>query len=123
MPELLHHCDTLAIKASSVNAIARKTFFICLAAGGVGAVVSVLTRMGSGEKFRLDYEIGRTRAVNGLLMSKIFQLAPPEGTQASPRHSAPSTRRSRTRTPPRRSKGARAPRAAPHSPRTGKGRP
>jgi hypothetical protein len=81
------------------DAIARRTFFICFAAGGVGAVVSVLTRMGSGGKFRLDYEIGRTNAVilgsfrpflgaifgvvlYALLMSKIFQITPPTGPQA-----------------------------------------
>ncbi len=78
------------------DALARRTFFICFAAGGVGAVVSVLTRMGSGGKFRLDYEIGRTNAVilgsfrpflgaifgvvlYALLMSKIFQITPPDG--------------------------------------------
>jgi len=72
---------------------AQRTIFVCLAAGGVGAVVSVLTRM-TGEKFRLDYEIGRTNAfilgsfrpflgsifglaLYALLGSKIFQLTPP----------------------------------------------
>jgi hypothetical protein len=72
---------------------AQRTVFVCLAAGGVGAVVSVLTRM-TNEKFRLDYEIGRTNAfilgsfrpflgsifglaLYALLGSKIFQLSPP----------------------------------------------
>ena len=72
---------------------AQRTIFICLAGGGVGAVVSVLTRM-AGEKFRLDYEIGRTNAfilgsfrpflgsifglaLYALLGSRIFQLSPP----------------------------------------------
>ena len=76
----------------------RQTLFICLVAGGIGAVVSVLTRMGS-DKFKLDYEIGRTNAVllgsfrpllgaifgvalYALFRSKIFQMTPPTGTEA-----------------------------------------
>ena len=72
---------------------AERTIFICLAAGGIGAVVSVLTRM-TNEKFRLDYEIGRSNAfilgsfrpflgsifglaLFALLGSKIFELSPP----------------------------------------------
>lgn len=36
-----------------------ETFFICYVAGGLGAIVSVLTRMTS-PKFNVDYEVGRT---------------------------------------------------------------
>jgi hypothetical protein len=78
--------------------VTRQTLFICLVAGGIGAVVSVLTRMGS-DKFKLDYEIGRTNgvvlgsfrpllgavfgvALYALLRSKIFQMTPPTGTEA-----------------------------------------
>ena len=35
-----------------------QTFFVCYVAGGLGAVISVLTRMGS-NRFKLDYEVGR----------------------------------------------------------------
>lgn len=68
-------------------------FFACYAAGALGAVVSVLTRMRSDE-FRLDYEVGRTPAfwlgtfrpflgaVFGLVVyfaleSSVVQLPPP----------------------------------------------
>ena len=37
-----------------------QTFFACYAAGAVGALVSVMSRMNSGEdKFAIDYEVGR----------------------------------------------------------------
>jgi hypothetical protein len=35
-----------------------ETFFICYVSGGLGAIISVLTRMSSGN-FHLDYEVGR----------------------------------------------------------------
>ena len=36
-----------------------ETFFVSYAAGGVGAIVSVMSRMASGDKFNIDYEVGR----------------------------------------------------------------
>jgi len=81
------------------DAVTRRTIFICLAAGGIGAVVSVLTRMASQDRFRLDYEVGRTTSVllgsfrpllggvfgvliYALMRSKILQITPPTGSQA-----------------------------------------
>jgi hypothetical protein len=86
------------------DAVTRRTIFICLAAGGVGAVVSVLTRMASQtrsgqDRFRLDYEVGRATSVllgsfrpllggvfgvllYALVRSKILQITPPTGSQA-----------------------------------------
>ncbi|MDQ3778438.1 MAG: hypothetical protein M3310_06190 [Actinomycetota bacterium] len=72
-----------------------QTFFACYAAGGVGAIVSVLMRMSS-NKFRIDYEVGRSTirrlgsfrpfigAVFGvalyfLIQSEILQIQIPEG--------------------------------------------
>jgi hypothetical protein len=43
----------------SAHARDTQTFFVCYIAGGLGAVVSVLMRMSS-NKFRLDYEVGRS---------------------------------------------------------------
>jgi hypothetical protein len=36
-----------------------QAFFVSYAAGGIGAIVSVMSRMASGDKFELDYEVGR----------------------------------------------------------------
>lgn len=41
------------------NTRTAQTFFVCYAAGGLGAFVSVLMRMSS-NKFRVDYEVGRS---------------------------------------------------------------
>ena len=41
------------------NTRTAQTFFVCFAAGGLGAVVSVLMRMSS-NKFRVDFEVGRS---------------------------------------------------------------
>jgi hypothetical protein len=40
------------------HARGMETFFICYVSGGLGAIISVLTRMSSGN-FHLDYEVGR----------------------------------------------------------------
>jgi hypothetical protein len=40
------------------HANTMETFFICYAAGGLGAIISVLMRMSS-NSFRVDYEVGR----------------------------------------------------------------
>jgi hypothetical protein len=45
--------------ALHLNAMETRTFFACLAAGALGAFVSVLSRMGSRARFGLDPEIGR----------------------------------------------------------------
>lgn len=42
--------------------LVMETFFICYVAGGLGAIISVLMRMSS-DKFRVDYEIGKTTIV------------------------------------------------------------
>jgi hypothetical protein len=36
-----------------------EAFFVSYAAGGIGAIVSVMSRMASEDKFRVDYEVGR----------------------------------------------------------------
>jgi hypothetical protein len=36
-----------------------ETFFVSYAAGGIGAIVSVMSRMATENKFRVDYEVGR----------------------------------------------------------------
>jgi hypothetical protein len=41
------------------NTRTAQTFFVCFAAGGLGAFVSVLMRMSS-DKFRVDHEVGRS---------------------------------------------------------------
>jgi hypothetical protein len=41
------------------NTLTAQTFFVCFAAGGLGAFVSVLMRMSS-DKFRVDHEVGRS---------------------------------------------------------------
>ena len=72
-----------------------RNFFVCYAAGALGAVVSVLTRMKRETGFILDYEVGRTQsfrlggfrpfigAVFGLLIyfaleSDLLQIAVPD---------------------------------------------
>jgi hypothetical protein len=40
------------------HTLETQTFFVCFAAGGLGAIVSVLMRMSS-NRFRVDYEVGR----------------------------------------------------------------
>ena len=40
------------------HTLATETFFVCYIASGIGAIVSVLTRMSS-NKFNVDYEVGR----------------------------------------------------------------
>lgn len=77
-----------------------QTFFACYAAGAVGAIVSVMSRMNGGEdKFAIDYEVGRNSirrigsfrpflgAVFGVVLyfalsSGIFQTAIPDDSQA-----------------------------------------
>ena len=44
-----------------LNSLSTRFFFACFAAGALGAMVSVLTRMRS-DNFSLDYEVGRTTA-------------------------------------------------------------
>jgi hypothetical protein len=81
------------------HAYTMETFFICYAAGGLGATISVLMRMSS-NSFRVDYEIGRATirrlgsfrpfigavfgiAVYFLIKSKIPNVTlPPEKTTA-----------------------------------------
>ena len=41
------------------NTLEAQTFFVCFAAGAIGAIVSVLMRMSS-NRFRVDCEVGRT---------------------------------------------------------------
>lgn len=36
-----------------------ETFFVSYAAGGIGAIVSVMSRMANEDKFAIDYEVGR----------------------------------------------------------------
>jgi hypothetical protein len=45
--------------ALNLHSPSTQAFFACLAAGALGAVVSVLSRMGSPARFGLDPEIGR----------------------------------------------------------------
>jgi hypothetical protein len=40
------------------HTLETQTFFVCFAAGGLGAIVSVLMRMSS-NRFRVDFEVGR----------------------------------------------------------------
>jgi hypothetical protein len=73
-----------------------KTFFACYAAGSVGAIVSVMSRMSTSERFAIEYDVGRTplrwlgsfRPVLGavfgvaayyLLQSDILRTDPPAG--------------------------------------------
>jgi hypothetical protein len=45
--------------ALDLHAAGTQAFFACIAAGGLGAVVSVLSRMASPKKFDIDPEVGR----------------------------------------------------------------
>jgi hypothetical protein len=49
--------------ALDLHASGTRTFFACVAAGALGAFVSVLSRMGSRTRFGLDPEIGRRALV------------------------------------------------------------
>jgi hypothetical protein len=77
-----------------------RSFFVCYAAGALGAVVSVLVRMRRDEGFSLDYEVGRSQsfrlgsfrpflgAVFGLLIyfaleSGLLQIAVPDSNAAT----------------------------------------
>ena len=42
-----------------VPTVQLRTFFACYAAGAVGALVSVISRMSKGNQFTLDFEVGR----------------------------------------------------------------
>ena len=80
------------------NAFETNVFFACYAAGALGAVVSVMTRMASGHKFALEYEVGRKTirrlgsfrpfigAIFGvaayfLVQSGLLQIEPAEGNE------------------------------------------
>jgi hypothetical protein len=65
--------------ALELHSSGTRAFFACIAAGALGAVVSVLSRMASPDKFALDPEIGR-RALFSLgtyrpFVGSIFGLA------------------------------------------------
>ena len=49
----------LTMKGFAVSTLQLKTFFACYAAGAVGALVSVISRMSKADSFRLDFEVGR----------------------------------------------------------------
>jgi hypothetical protein len=49
----------LTMKGFDVSTNQLKTFFACYAAGTVGAVVSVVSRMSKADTFKLDFEVGR----------------------------------------------------------------
>ena len=65
--------------ALDLHSVETRAFFACLAAGALGAVVSVLSRMASPAKFGLDPEVGRRALfVLGIyrpLVGAIFGLA------------------------------------------------
>jgi hypothetical protein len=46
-----------------LHTLGTQAFFACIAAGGLGAVVSVLSRMASPKKFDIDPEVGRQALV------------------------------------------------------------
>jgi len=50
-----------ALDVIDLGASSSRLFFACYAAGALGAIVSVLTRMRS-DRFAIDYEVGRTPA-------------------------------------------------------------
>jgi hypothetical protein len=55
-----------------------ESFFVSYAAGGVGAIVSVMSRMANGDKFDIDYEVGRpTRRLGAFrpFVGAIFGIA------------------------------------------------
>lgn len=89
---LLVHLSFLEV---DVDQVGVRSFFICYAAGALGAVVSVLIRMRRDDGFSLDYEVGRSQsfrlgsfrpflgAVFGLLIyfaleSGLLQIAVPD---------------------------------------------
>lgn len=89
---LLVHLSFLTIDLDTTGA---RGFFVCYAAGALGAVVSVLIRMRRDDGFSLDYEVGRSQsfrlgsfrpflgAVFGLLIyfaleSGLLQIAVPD---------------------------------------------
>jgi hypothetical protein len=49
----------LVMHAFNVPTDQLRTFFACYAAGGIGALVSVMSRMNKGNSFTLDFEVGR----------------------------------------------------------------
>lgn len=94
---LLVHISFLEV---DVDESSVRSFFICYAAGALGAVVSVLIRMKKDDGFTLDYEVGRSQsfrlgsfrpflgAVFGLLIyfaleSGLLQLAVPDENAAT----------------------------------------
>jgi hypothetical protein len=94
---LLVHLSFLEV---DVDRTSVRSFFICYAAGALGAVVSVLMRMKKDDGFTLDYEVGRSQsfrlgsfrpflgAVFGLLIyfaleSGLLQLAVPDDNAAT----------------------------------------
>ena len=50
-----------ALNVIDLGATSSRLFFACYAAGALGAIVSVLTRMRT-DRFAIDYEVGRTPA-------------------------------------------------------------
>ena len=94
---LLVHISFLEIDVQTTGA---RGFFVCYAAGALGAVVSVLMRMRRDEGFTLDYEVGRSQsfrlgsfrpflgAVFGLLIyfaleSGLLQIAVPDSNAST----------------------------------------
>jgi hypothetical protein len=49
----------LTMHTFAVGTAQLQTFFACYAAGGLGAIVSVLSRMSKADTFTLDFEVGR----------------------------------------------------------------
>jgi hypothetical protein len=49
----------LIMRGFDVSTSQLKTFFACYAAGALGAVVSVMSRMSKADTFKLDFEVGR----------------------------------------------------------------
>jgi len=49
----------LTMRAFDVPTAQLRTFFACYAAGALGAVVSVMSRMSKADTFKLDFEVGR----------------------------------------------------------------
>jgi hypothetical protein len=49
----------LTMEAFDVGVDQLKTFFACYAAGAIGALVSVMSRMSKADTFKLDFEVGR----------------------------------------------------------------
>jgi hypothetical protein len=49
----------LTMEGFGVGVRQLQTFFACYAAGAIGALVSVMSRMSKADSFRLDFEVGR----------------------------------------------------------------